>query len=82
MPVSSLDLDAAVDRYMNAGGYGRLLGFPFQPTQSSTATTGVPTNGIAGFAPGALFINVKGTVGSVLYVNTGTNISATWTNLA
>lgn len=39
-------------------------------------------NGAAGFAPGCLYQNVTGTVGSVLYVNTGTKTSATWTNVA
>lgn len=81
MPVSSLDLDAAVDRYMNAAGYGRLLGFPFQPGQSSTDVTGVPTNGIKGWAKGAVFHNVKGTVGTLFYINIGTYDSSNWLNI-
>ncbi len=81
MPISSLDLDAAVDRYMNAAGYGRLLAFPFQPGQSSTAGTGVPTNGIKGWAPSAIFHNVKGSTGSLFYINVGTFDSSNWLNI-
>lgn len=79
--VSTLDIGSAVDRVMRIAGYGFLIGLPSQPGASSTATTGVPTNAIAGFAKGALFINYKGSVGSLLYVNTGSNTSATWTNV-
>lgn len=78
---SQLDLHAGTDRYMNVAGYGFLIGIPTRPGESSTATTGVPTNGIAGFAPGANFYNFKGSLGSLLYVNTGTVTSATWTNV-
>lgn len=77
-----LDLEAAVDRYMYLPGIGHMMGLPTRPGTSSTATTGVPTNGIQGFAPGATFHNFKGSVGSLLYVNTGTFASATWTNIA
>lgn len=45
-------------------------------------TTGVPTNGIAGYAPGCLWQNFLGTAGSVLYTNQGTVTSATWLNIA
>lgn len=76
-----LDIQAGVDRYIFAGGWGHLLGVPTRPGESSTATTGVPTNGIPGFGKGALFINFKGTAGTLLYVNTGTLASATWTNI-
>lgn len=82
MAVSRLDIDTAVDRLMFVDGIGHLMGRPTRSGESSTITTGVPTNGIAGFAPGALFYNHKGSVGSVLYVNVGTNASATWVNLA
>ena len=81
MAISRLDIDSAVDRLLFKEGIGHLLGLPTRPGQSSAATTGVPTAAITGFAPGALFINFKGSVGSLLYVNTGTNASATWTNV-
>lgn len=80
--ISRLDIDSAVDRILFKEGYGHLIGFPTLPGTSSTATTGVPTNGIAGFAPAALFINFKGSVGSLIYVNRGTITSATWMNIA
>ena len=63
------------------GLYGHLIGIPTRPGESCTATTGVPTNSITGFAKGALFINFLGTVGSLLYVNTGSSTSTTWTNI-
>lgn len=79
--IERLDINSGIDRLMFINGYGHLIGLPSRPGTSSTATTGVPTNSIAGFAPGALFLNYKGTVGSLLYVNTGTNASSTWTNV-
>lgn len=45
------------------------------------ATT-TPTNGQAGFATGCVWVNTSGTAGSIYYINTGTNTSSTWTNLA
>ncbi len=79
--LSRFDLDSSVDRLVFVNGYGHLVGLPTRPGQSSTATTGVPTNAIVGFAPGAVFLNFKGTTGTLFYVNTGTNASATWTNV-
>lgn len=81
MAVSRFDVESSVDRLFFVAGVGHLLGLPTRPGESSTATTGVPTNGIAGFAPGAEFRNFKGSVGSLLYINTGTATSATWTNV-
>ena len=78
MAISRLDIDSAVDRLLFKEGVGHLMGLPTRPGTSSAATTGVPTAGIAGFAPGALFLNYKGTTGTLLYVNTGTSTSATW----
>lgn len=72
----------ASDRDAFVPGIGYLNGYPTRPGTSSAATTGVPTNGIAGFAPGALFRNWKGSSGSLLYINTGSNTSATWLNIA
>jgi hypothetical protein len=80
--ISRFDIDSSVDRLMFMNNYGHLIGLPTRPGTSSAATTGVPTAGIAGFAPGAIFINVKSTtLGTFLYCNTGTNTSATWTNI-
>lgn len=41
-----------------------------------------PSNGVAGYAKGCLWINDQGSAGSLLYINTGSTTSATWTNLA
>lgn len=82
MPNYRYDINGEVDRDSFVVGVGHMRGFPTRPGESSTATTGVPTNGIAGFGPSAVFHNFKGTVGSALYVNVGTNLSATWVNVA
>lgn len=82
MAMSRFDIDSAVDRDSFVNGIGHMRGFPTRPGTSSTATTGVPTNGILGFAPGAMFLNFKGSAGSLLYVNIGTNASASWQNIA
>jgi hypothetical protein len=82
MSISRFDINSSEDRLFFVNGVGHLLGLSTRPGTSSATTTGVPTNGIQGFAPGALFINPKGTTGSVLYVNQGTFLSATWLNIA
>jgi hypothetical protein len=83
-----LDVEAAVDRLMFIPGKGHLIGMDSRPGQSSNATTGVPVDGIAGFAHGAIFFNMKGTAGAQalgsgtgLYVNQGTNLAAVWANI-
>ena len=81
MSLSRLDVDSGVDRLMYLSGNGHMIGLPTRPGTSSAATTGVPTNGIQGFAPGALFLNFKGAAGSALYCNTGSFTSATWLNI-
>lgn len=82
MSLSRFDIDSGVDRLMFVNGQGHMLGLPTRPGSTSTATTGVPTNGVAGFAPGALFLNFKGTGSNAyLYCNTGTAASAVWTNI-
>lgn len=82
MAVTRFDIQSGVDRLMFVAGQGHMIGLPTRPGTSSAATTGVPTNAIAGFAPGALFLNFKGTAGSAFYVNIGTNASSTWQNIA
>ncbi len=81
MAISRFDIDSGVDRLMFINGQGHMIGLPTRPGTSSTATTGVPTNSIVGFAPGALFLNFKGSAGSLLYVNIGTNASSNWQNI-
>jgi hypothetical protein len=71
-----LDILENVDRALGLGGYGYLFGLPLaNPGKSYTAATGVPINGAKGYAPGALWFNVKN--GGV-YENQGTKASATW----
>ncbi len=41
-----------------------------------------PTNGQSGFVKGCLYSNLSGSAGSLLYINTGSATSTTWTNLA
>lgn len=81
MAISRFDIDSSVDRLMFLNNEGHLIGLPFRPGTSSAVGTGVPVNGLIGWAPGALFYNVKGTVGSCLYVNVGTNQSSLWVNI-
>ncbi len=81
MAVTNFDIQSGVDRLFRIVGYGHLLGLPTRPGSSSTDVTGVPTNGIKGFAKSALFLNFKGSIGSYVYANTGTYASATWTNI-
>ncbi len=81
MAISRFDIDSGVDRLMFVNGQGHMIGLPTRPGTSSAATTGVPTNSIIGFAPGALFLNFKGSAGSLLYVNIGTNASSNWQNI-
>lgn len=82
MANSRSDIQSAVDRDIFITGVGHMRGWPTRPGTSSTATTGVPTAGITGFAKGALFQNFKGSAGSLLYINTGSNTSATWVAIA
>jgi hypothetical protein len=78
MAISRFDLDSGVDRLIYYPGQGHALGLPTRPGTSSAATTGVPTNGIQGFMPGAIFINFKGVTGTAFYINVGTFASAQW----
>jgi hypothetical protein len=43
--------------------------------------TASPVGAEVNYIPGALWVNKNGGAGSVLYVNTGTLVSATWLNL-
>ncbi len=40
-----------------------------------------PTNSLAGYAKGCLFVNSAGSAGTLFYVNTGSATSSTWTNV-
>jgi hypothetical protein len=44
--------------------------------------TTTPTASASGFEKGCLYVNTAGSLGSILYINTGSNTSATWTNIA
>lgn len=81
MSLARLDINSALDRLMLLNNEGCLIALPFLPGSTSTAGTGVPTDGQAGFAPGALFYNVKGSANTCLYVNVGTATSSTWLNI-
>ena len=78
MSISRLDLNSAEDRFLYVNGQGHMLGLPTKPGTSSAATTGVPTNSIQGFAPGAIFCNFKGAAGTAFYINVGTFASSQW----
>ncbi len=66
----------------SSGNGGYLRGFPMGLAGVDyTSGTGVPKNGIPGFLPGATYQNIKGSSGSVFYINTGTVTSATWVEL-
>ncbi len=41
-----------------------------------------PTNSIAGYQPGCLYVNTAGTIGTVLYVNVGTLALSSWMAIA
>jgi hypothetical protein len=43
---------------------------------------GVPTDAVQGFAPGCIWLNVSGALGSAFYVNVGTFTSSNWLNIA
>lgn len=48
---------------------------------TSVQSAVAPTAGKAGYATGCQWTNLKGTLGGILFVNTGSNTSATWTNI-
>lgn len=75
------DVQDATGRIEYLAGRGTLRAWS-SDTGANNTTTGVPINGVTGFAPGCIFQNLKGTAGSVLYVNVGTFASATWLNIA
>jgi hypothetical protein len=81
MALSRLDIQSGVDRLLFYAGWGDLIGLPTRPGSTSAAGTGVPTNGVAGFATGCIFYNFKGGPGTSLYCNIGSNTSAQWINI-
>lgn len=58
-------------------------GLVFDPLDNRLIAYGAatPTNSAAGYQPGCIYINTAGSVGSLVYVNTGTLASSTWTNI-
>ncbi len=51
-----------------------IVTFPGTPSNQSL-------NSANGFAPGCIYINTAGAVGSYIYINSGTATSATWSNI-
>jgi hypothetical protein len=80
MAVTRDDVQDASGRRTFVPGRGWLRGFTGL-TSDYTAGTGVPKNGIGGFAPGCTYQNMIGSAGSTFYINTGTVTSATWLNI-
>jgi hypothetical protein len=82
MAVTRFDIQAPLSKMWWIPGWGFMLGFPAS-ADVCTLATGVPTNGVAGYGHGAIFLNYRGSGGGTgLYVNTGSSTSATWTNVA
>jgi hypothetical protein len=78
--ISRFDIDSAVDRLGFVNGRGHLWGFP-NNAATANLTTGVPINGLIGWAPGAIWYNFKATVPPMFYINQGTSASSLWTPL-
>lgn len=82
MAVTRFDIQHSLDRDMEIVGYGFMRGFPAS-SATSNATSGVPTDGVKGFGPGAIFQNYKATTpGNMVYINIGTVSSSNWMNVA
>lgn len=45
-------------------------------------STTAPVNGQAGFAPGCFYTVPNAAAGAIFWLNTGTNLSSTWLNIA
>lgn len=43
---------------------------------------GIPNDGDAGYGPSCIWQNLSGTAGTLIYINQGTNTSATWNAIA
>ena len=78
-----LDLLGNVGRLMRVVKSGHVLGLPVGKAagQDFNSTTGVPINGTVGWAPGAMFPNIKGGPGTAFYINIGTFASSNWLNI-
>ncbi len=88
MAVTRDDIQDPTGQRSNMPGRGFLRGFGHGAAYYNNTTTtingikGNPINGEVGWAKSALFQNdVAPTSGNFLWINTGTNTSATWTNL-
>jgi hypothetical protein len=64
------DVQDATGRSEYNPGYGQMRAWG----------SGVPTNGQQGFAPGCLYQNLTGTIGTAFYINVGTFASSRWLN--
>ncbi|MES2155739.1 MAG: hypothetical protein V4510_11445, partial [bacterium] len=60
-----------------------LGGITFDPTGMRTfaSLAAAPTASIAGYAKGCLFVNTAGSLGTLVYFNSGTTTSAIWTSI-
>ena len=71
MAVSRDDIQEGTGRRTFYSGKGWLRAFGTKDVQT-------PTNGTTGYATGCTWQNPYGTVGSILFVNVGTELSSTW----
>jgi hypothetical protein len=80
MAVTKDDVQDVTGRRTYYPGRGNLRGWPSKLNVDYTGS-GVPRNGIQGFAPGATYQNFLGAAGSAFYINVGTFASSTWVEL-
>ncbi len=64
------DVQDATGRSEYNPGYGQMRAWG----------SAAPTNGQQGFAPGCLYQNLAGTIGTCFYINVGTFLSSQWLN--
>lgn len=88
MATSRDDIADPTGMRSNFPGRGFLRGFGHGSAYSTNTTTtvnnraGNPINGEVGWAPSATFQNdVNPAVGNYLWINSGTALSATWSNI-
>ena len=81
------DVQDSTGQRTNIPGRGFMRGYGIGPQYQVTANTvnniaGNPINGEVGWGKGALFTNcVNPSASNYLWYNSGTNTSATWTNI-
>lgn len=80
MAASRDDVQDATGRRTYIAVRGNMRGWPSKSGVDYTGS-GIPTNGIPGFAPGASYQNFLGGAGTAFYINVGTVTSATWVEI-